>query len=73
MACVPPLAGTISSGLPMGMPFLARYPKMIKPGAVNGDMLLNVDFAPTFLDVAGVKTPPEMQGVSAAGFTTPRS
>ena len=50
------------------MPFLARYPKMIKPGAVNGDMLLNVDFAPTFLDVAGVRTPPEMQGVSAAGL-----
>jgi len=58
------------------MPFLARYPKMIKPGTVNSDMLLNVDFAPTFLDLAGAKTPPEMQGVSAKGLLagkTPRN
>jgi arylsulfatase A-like enzyme len=47
------------------MPFLARYPKLIKPGSVNKEMLLNVDFAPTFLDLAGLKTPPDMQGVSA--------
>ena len=47
------------------MPFLARFPKLIKPGSVNRDMLLNLDFAPTFLDVAGQKAPEWMQGRSA--------
>ena len=47
------------------MPFLARFPRMIKPGSVNKDMLLNLDFAPTFLDVAGQKAPEWMQGRSA--------
>jgi arylsulfatase A-like enzyme len=47
------------------MPFVMRYPKEIKPNQRNSDMTLNVDFAPTFLDYAGVKTVPEdMQGKS---------
>jgi len=46
------------------MPFLMRCPGVIKPGSVNRDMVLNIDFAPTFLDYAGVKAPPEMQGSS---------
>ncbi len=46
------------------MPFLIRYPGVIRPRSVNEDILLNVDFAPTFLDYAGAKTPPEMQGRS---------
>ncbi len=46
------------------MPFLVRYPAAIKPGAVNKDIVLNVDFAPTFLDFAGRKAPSEMQGRS---------
>jgi arylsulfatase A-like enzyme len=46
------------------MPFLMRYPAGIKPGSVNRDMVLNIDFAPMFLDYAGVKPPPEMQGRS---------
>lgn len=46
------------------MPFLMRYPGGIKPGSVNRDMSLNIDFAPTFLDYAGVKAPVEMQGRS---------
>jgi len=50
------------------MPFVARLPKRIKPGSVNKDMLLNVDFAPTFLDLAGQKTPDWMQGRSATGL-----
>src|SRR5437867_4147870 len=32
------------------MPFLIRYPGQIKPGAVNGAMILNVDFAPTLME-----------------------
>ena len=46
------------------MPFLVRYPKEIKPGQVNRDITLNIDFAPTFLDYAGVDKPDYMQGES---------
>lgn len=46
------------------MPFLASYPGVIKPGTVTDGMTLNVDFAPTFLELAGVKVPPEIQGRS---------
>jgi arylsulfatase A-like enzyme len=46
------------------MPFLVRYPGAIKPGSVNKDITLNVDFAPMFLDYAGSKTPADMQGRS---------
>ena len=46
------------------MPFLMRYPGAIRPGTVNRDMVLNIDFAPMFLDYAGVRTPAEMQGRS---------
>lgn len=46
------------------MPFLMRYPGGIRPGTVNRDMTLNVDFAETFLDYAGVKAPADMQGRS---------
>jgi arylsulfatase A-like enzyme len=46
------------------MPFIARLPGAIAPGSVSGDMLLNVDFAPTFLDYAELDVPDEMQGSS---------
>jgi arylsulfatase A-like enzyme len=50
---------------PLKMPFMIRYPKEIKPKTTNKDFLLNIDFAPTFLDYAGVKkTPAFMQGES---------
>ncbi len=46
------------------MPFLMKYPGVIKPGTVNKDITLNVDFAPTFLDFAGKPAPADMQGHS---------
>jgi len=46
------------------MPFIIRYPREIVPGTVNTNMILNVDFAPTFLDYAGVDIPEQMQGTS---------
>ncbi len=49
------------------MPFLARYPGAIRPGTVNRDMVLNVDFAPLFLDYAGHPVPADMQGHSFRG------
>jgi arylsulfatase A-like enzyme len=46
------------------MPFLVRWPGVIAPGSHSDAMALNVDFAPTFLDAAGVPVPPTMQGRS---------
>jgi arylsulfatase A-like enzyme len=46
------------------IPLLIRYPKEIKSGSVNKDIALNVDFAETFLDYAGVPIPKDMQGRS---------
>lgn len=46
------------------MPFLIRYPKLIKAGSVNKDLCVNVDVAPTLLELAGAKTPSAMQGHS---------
>jgi arylsulfatase A-like enzyme len=46
------------------MPFLVRWPGRIKAGTTQNAICLNVDFAPTFLDLAGLKTPPDMQGRS---------
>ncbi len=45
-------------------PLLIRYPKEIKPGTKIDKLIQNLDFAPTFLDYAGVKIPDEMQGES---------
>ena len=46
------------------MPFLVRWPAGIKPGSVTRAMGLNIDFAPTFLDAAGLPVPADMQGRS---------
>ncbi|MHC4917123.1 MAG: sulfatase family protein [Planctomycetota bacterium] len=46
------------------MPFVIRYPAGIEAGAVSADMILNVDFAPTFLDYAGIDVPEGFQGIS---------
>ena len=46
------------------MPLLVRYPKAIKAGTVSDALCMNVDFAPTFLDYAGVEIPSDIQGVS---------
>jgi arylsulfatase A-like enzyme len=45
-------------------PLLMRYPKEIKAGAVIEKMVQNLDFAPTFLDYAGVPQPEDLQGIS---------
>jgi arylsulfatase A-like enzyme len=46
------------------MPFLARYPRELKAGTVNGDILLNIDFAHTFMDFAGLGRDQYMDGES---------
>lgn len=39
-------------------------PKLIKPGTVSDAIVMNIDFAPTLLDMAGLNIPSEMQGES---------
>jgi arylsulfatase A-like enzyme len=46
------------------MPFVVRWPGVIKPGTRNDRFALNVDFAPTFLAAAGLTAPAEVQGRS---------
>ncbi|EAU36078.1 conserved hypothetical protein [Aspergillus terreus NIH2624] len=46
------------------MPLLMRYPAAIAAGSVCDNMVCNVDFAPTFLDLAGLRIPSYMQGSS---------
>jgi arylsulfatase A-like enzyme len=46
------------------MPFLVRWPAAVKAGARSEAMAINADFAPTFLEAAGVPVPADMQGRS---------
>ena len=45
-------------------PILMRYPKEIKPGIKINNLIQNLDFAPTFLDYAGIEIPDDLQGDS---------
>lgn len=54
----------------LNMPLLIRYPLLISPGSVCSEIALNVDFAPTFLELAGVEIPSEMQGESLVPLLT---
>ncbi len=46
------------------MPFLVRWPSSIKPRTTSDALALNIDFAPTFLEVAGLPMSAGMQGRS---------
>ena len=48
----------------MRVPMIIRYPKMIKKGSEIEDQCLNIDVAPTILDLAGIPKPNYMQGES---------
>lgn len=45
-------------------PLLVRWPGNVEPGSINNDIVSNLDFAETFLDLAGVEIPADMQGKS---------
>ncbi|TWT84094.1 Arylsulfatase [Planctomycetes bacterium CA13] len=47
----------------MRMPFIVRYPKTVNTGRIDA-IVENIDYAPTMLDFAGVKTPDYMHGRS---------
>ncbi|MEI6808141.1 MAG: sulfatase/phosphatase domain-containing protein [bacterium] len=48
------------------MPFILRWPGVAKAGSVQDALAINADFAPTFMDVAGLPVPVDMQGRSLA-------
>ncbi|WP_227339551.1 MULTISPECIES: sulfatase family protein [Sphingopyxis] len=48
----------------MRTPFLIQYPGHIRPGTRVAAPIQNVDYAPTFLELAGVKGPDTLQGRS---------
>jgi len=45
-------------------PFIVRWPGVVEPGSRNSDIVSPLDFAETFLDIAGVPVPDTMQGRS---------
>jgi arylsulfatase A-like enzyme/lysophospholipase L1-like esterase len=48
----------------LSMPFIARWPGVVKPGTRNQTLIQNIDYAPTFLEAAGVPIPAAIQGKS---------
>jgi len=46
------------------LPLLVRYPRGSRAGRVESRFALNIDYAPTILDIAGVPAPSTMQGRS---------
>ena len=48
----------------LAMPLVVRWPGVIKPGTKVQELVQNIDYAPTFLDLAGTKPQTPMQGRS---------
>lgn len=51
-------------------PLLVRYPKAVAAGTRTKALAMNIDFAPTLLDFAGVEIPGDIQGRSLKGILT---
>jgi arylsulfatase A-like enzyme len=51
-------------------PLLIKWPNKITPGTTENEMVQNLDFAQTFLEIAGVKAPTDMQGKSLVPLLT---
>lgn len=45
-------------------PLLVRYPKAVAAGSCSSALSMNIDLAPTFVDMAGLEVPADMQGRS---------
>lgn len=50
------------------VPLTVWYPKLVRPGSSTGKMALDLDIAPTILELAGVGIPTQMQGKSLVPF-----
>ena len=46
------------------MPFIIRWPGVIKPGSRTKALIQNIDYGPTFLNICGADVPGDMQGRS---------
>ena len=46
------------------VPFIARWPNVIKPGSNSNQLIHYTDVLPTFMDIAGGKATPDMDGKS---------
>ena len=46
------------------MPFIVKWPGVVKAGSRNTDLVQNLDYAQTFLEIAGAPQPKDMQGLS---------
>ncbi|MAS93218.1 MAG: sulfatase [Verrucomicrobiales bacterium] len=46
------------------MPLIVKWPGVASPGAKNTDLVQNLDYASTFLDMAGAEIPEDIQGKS---------
>jgi arylsulfatase A-like enzyme len=54
-------------------PLLMRWPERIPTGASIPAMVMNIDFAPTFLELAGLEPPADLQGRSLSGVIAGRT
>ncbi|MGC4235138.1 MAG: sulfatase [Niabella sp.] len=45
-------------------PMVMRYPDVIQPGTRIDDCIMNIDLAPTFIELAKARVPQRMQGIS---------
>ena len=45
-------------------PLVMRWPKLINPGSISEDFVMNLDLAGTFIDAAGATVPDDIQGES---------
>ncbi|MEX0324286.1 MAG: sulfatase [Puniceicoccaceae bacterium] len=46
------------------MPFLIRWPGVVNPGSRPQELIQNIDYAPTFAEIAGIRIPEDIQGHS---------
>jgi arylsulfatase A-like enzyme len=51
-------------------PLLIRWPGVVEPGSRSDEMVQNLDFAQTFLEMAGIEAPSDMQGESMVPLLT---
>ncbi len=48
----------------MMMPLIVSWPGVTEPGSINEDLVQNLDYAQTFLEICGAEAPDSMQGRS---------
>jgi arylsulfatase A-like enzyme len=52
------------------MPFMLRWPAQVQPGQKCDALIQNIDYAPTFLDLAGAEIPKDLDGRSLRPLLT---